>query len=190
MDNGRYSLACNCHLLWSPYGIGQTIIFSSCGFFLLFSSPNLSRGRLDVYHTSNHGVAVAGPSANLECRSETCCTRLVGNTGRKNHYFDTIAQICRAISSELRHVSTIGKNLLNSNTSFTCPHNMVNFGLLTAEIRWRVWGTPANFTGFRVLTALLHGTLVVGVSQTLRRWTEGATYIRQGDHHVGHWPTF
>jgi len=30
----------------------------------------------------------------------------------------------------------------------------------------------------------------VGVSQTLRRWTEGATYVRQGDHHVGHWPTF
>jgi len=25
---------------------------------------------------------------------------------------------------------------------------MVNFGLLTAEIRWRVWGTPANFNGF------------------------------------------
>ena len=25
------------------------------------------------------------------------------------------------------------------------------------------------------------------VSQTLRRWTEGATYVRQGDHHVGHW---
>jgi len=35
-----------------------------------------------------------------------------------------------------------------------------------------------------------HGTLVVGVSQTLRRWTQGATYIRQGGHHVGHWPTF
>jgi len=32
--------------------------------------------------------------------------------------------------------------------------------------------------------------LVVGVSQTLRRWTEGATYVRHGDHHVGHWPTF
>ena len=63
-------------------------------------------------------------------------------------------------------------------------------GLLTAEIRWQVWGTPANFNGFRALTALLHITLVVGVSQTLRRGTEGATYIRQGDHHVGHWPTF
>jgi len=82
------------------------------------------------------------------------------------------------------------KKLLNRNTSSTCPGNMVNFGLLTAEICWRVWGTPANLNGFRVLAALLHGTLVVGVSQTLRRRTEGATYVRQGDHHVGHWPTF
>ena len=59
-----------------------------------------------------------------------------------------------------------------------------------AEICCRVWGTPANFNGFCISAALLHGTLVVGVSQTLRRWTEGATYIRQGGHHVGHWPTF
>jgi len=61
------------------------------------------------------------------------------------------------------------KLVLNSNTSSACPDNMVNFGLLTAEIRWRVWGTPANFSGFRFWAALLHGTLVVGVSQTLRR---------------------
>jgi len=54
---------------------------------------------------------------------------------------------------------------------------MVNFGLLAAEIVSLVWGTPSNFNGFRVLAALLHGTLVVGVSQTLRRWTEGATYF-------------
>ena len=76
-------------LLWSPYGIGQTIIlsccylffllssffmvalcnraigqtiiFSCCGLFFLlpsFSSPNLSRRRLDVCHTSTHGVAL------------------------------------------------------------------------------------------------------------------------------------
>jgi len=96
-----------------------------------------------------------------------CCTRLAGNTGRKkNSHFGTIAQLCQAISSELRHVLTIGKNLLNSNTSSTCPDNIVNFGLLTAETCWRVWGTPANFNGFRVLAALLHGTLAVGVSQT------------------------
>jgi len=45
-----------------------------------------------------------------------CCTRLAENTGRKkvakNLYLDTIAQICRAISLQLRHVSTIGKKLL------------------------------------------------------------------------------
>jgi len=46
---------------------------------------------------------------------------------------------------------------------------MVNFGLLAAAICWRVWGTPVNFNAFRVLAALLHGTLVVAVSQTLRR---------------------
>ena len=36
----------------------------------------------------------------------------------------------------------------------TCPDNMVNLGLLTAEIRWRVWATPVNFNGFRVLPSL------------------------------------
>ena len=38
-------------------------------------------------------------------------------------------------------------------------------------------GTASNFNGFRVLASLLHGTLVLGVSQTLRRWTEGATTL-------------
>jgi len=66
---------------------------------------------------------------------------------------------------------------------------MVNFGPLAAEIGPVVWGTCTNFNGFRVMAALLHGTLVVGVNQTLRRWKEGATYIQQGGHHVGHWPT-
>jgi len=46
------------------------------------------------------------------------------------------------------------------------PHNMVNFGPLAAEIVSLVWCTPGNFNGFRLLAALLHGTLVVGVSQT------------------------
>ena len=46
---------------------------------------------------------------------------------------------------------------------------MVNFGPLVAEIVSLVWGTPANFNRFGVLAALLHGILVVGISQTLRR---------------------
>jgi len=43
---------------------------------------------------------------------------------------------------------------------------MVNFDLLAAEIVSLVWGTQANFSGFRFLAALLHGTLVLGVSET------------------------
>jgi len=83
-------------------------------------------------------------------------------TRQKNCHLGTIAQLCRAISLQLRHVSTIGKkNLLSSNIS-TCPHSMVNFGPLAAEIDPVVWGTPANFNGFRVLATLLHGTPVLG----------------------------
>jgi len=70
--------------------------------------------------------------------------------------------------------------------SSRCPHYMVNFGPLAVEIGLPVWGTPANFNGFCILAALLHGSQVVGVSQTLRRWTEDATYVWQGDQN---WPS-
>jgi len=42
----------------------------------------------------------------------------------------------------------------------------VNFGPLAADIGLPLWGTPANFNGFRHLAALLHGSQVVSVSQT------------------------
>jgi len=91
-----------------------------------------------------------------------CCTRLAGNTGRKNdaknRHLHTIAQLYQAISSQLRHTSTIGKNLLSSNISPTCPYNVVNFDPLAAEIASLVWGTPAIV--FRVLAALLHSQTV------------------------------
>ena len=179
-----------CVLLYKPVPNMTYNVFSgtlnptqSINFCLTWSQRS-EIGCLPYFHTW------CGFSANLECMSEMCCTWLAENTGRKNRHFGTIAQLCRAVSLQLRHVLTIGKNLLNNNTSCTFPRNMLNFGLLTAEICWRVWGTPANFNGFHILAALLHDTLVVGVSQALRRWTEGATYIRQGGHHIGHWPTF
>jgi len=92
-----------------------------------------------------------------------CCTRLAdAKKGTKNRHLGTIAQLCRAISSQPRHVSE--KNLLSSDNSSV------------------IWSTSPR----TVSTAFLHGTPVVGVSQTLRRWTEGTTCIRQGDHRVGH----
>ena len=123
-------------------------------FFLAYSQPSLI-GCLPNFRTW------CGLSANLGCRSETCCMRLAENTGRKkvakNRHLGINAQLCRAISSQLRHVSTIGKNLLSSRMSSRCPHNMVNFDILRAENGSTIWVTPADFNWFRVLAALLHG---------------------------------
>ena len=52
------------HVFMAPCVADADIIFSSCGFFffffflLLFSSPNLRRRILDVYHTSTHDLAL------------------------------------------------------------------------------------------------------------------------------------
>jgi len=75
---------------------------------------------------------------------------------QKNRHLGTIPQLCWAISWQLRHVSTMGKNLLSSNTRSACAHNMVNFGPLAAESISGLLGTLATFNGFRVLAALLH----------------------------------
>jgi len=47
-------------LLWPPCVADVDIIFLPCGFFYLssFFLAYLSRRRLDVYHTSTHGVAL------------------------------------------------------------------------------------------------------------------------------------
>jgi len=111
--------------------IGQAIIFYSSGFwllllFILAYSQRPQIGCQPYFHTR------CGLRVNFECRSEMCYMQLVENTGSKNspkiRYLRTITQLCRAISSHIRCISTIGKKLLNSNISSTCPHKMVNFG--------------------------------------------------------------
>jgi len=80
--------------------------FPSIFFFLFF--PRLISAEAGWMSTT-----WCGPSANLECRSERCCTRLAADAGpknvAKNRHLGTIPQLCRAISSQLRHISTIGK---------------------------------------------------------------------------------
>jgi len=44
---------------------------------------------------------------------------------------------------------------------------MVHCGPPTAEIGWRVWGTPANFKGVRVLASLRQCRCSLEVNQTL-----------------------
>ena len=99
-------------LWWWWYGIGQAIIFSSCCFFLLsfflffltYSQPS-HIGCLPCFHTW------CGLSANSECMSEMCCTRLAEIQDAKNRhrYLGTNAHLCRAVSSQVTHASTIGK---------------------------------------------------------------------------------
>jgi len=59
------------------------------------------------------------------------------------------------------------KDWLNSIISSRCPHNIANFGPLTAEIGLPVWGTPANFNRFRVLASLLQRCRSPEANQTL-----------------------
>jgi len=156
-----------------PYGIGQTIIFSPCGFLLSsssLSSPNLSRRRLDVCHTSTHGVALVRISdAGLKRAAlgslEIQDPKKSHQKSPSGHHRTTLSDYIFATKARIDN----RKNLLSSNMSSRCPHNTLNFGTPAAEIGLPVWGTPAYFNGFRVLAALLHDTLVVGVSHILRR---------------------
>jgi len=140
LNRGRHLYSAGRSSRWALAHISSLFFFLSCFFPRLISAVADWMSAILPY--------MVCLSANLRCRSETCCTRLAENTGRKkvakNRHLGTIAQLCRVISSQRRHVSTIGKNVLSSNMSSTCPHNMVNFGLLAAEIGLPVWD-PSKF---------------------------------------------
>jgi len=104
--------------------------------------------------------------------SEMCCTQLAENTGCKNHqkirHVRTIAQLCQAVYLQLRHVRQSGKNLLNSNISSTCPHNVANFGPLTAEIESRgCLGHPSKVQRVSRLAFVTAGRRSPEANQTL-----------------------
>ena len=89
-------------------------------------------GCLPYFHTW------CGLSANLRCRSETCCTALAANTARKKspkkspsgHHSTTLSGY---IFETKVHIDNRKKNLLSSNISSTRSHNMENFGPLATE---------------------------------------------------------
>ena len=86
-----------------------------------------------------------------------CRTQKIAKNSLSGHHRTTLSGYIFATKA---HIDNRKRNLLNSNISPTYPCNMVNFILLAAEIVSLVLGTPANFNGFHVLEALLHGTLV------------------------------
>ena len=73
-----------------------------------------------------------------------CCTQLAANAGpkkvAKNCHLGTIAQLCRAMSSQLRHISTIRKNLLSSNISTSSQ-----YGELRPTSMFMKWSPTITF---------------------------------------------
>jgi len=110
---------------------------------------------LYVRHTSIHGVALV--------RIEDA-----GLKGAARGSLQMQDQKSRQKPPSVHHPTTLSgyifatkacidnrKNLLSSNISSTCSHNMVNFGPQAAEIVSLVWGTPGNFNGFRVFRSVI-----------------------------------
>ena len=135
-------LPVSCNLSCS-FNIIMAALRSKCGHyifalwflsFFFFFSPRLISAAAGWMSTI-FVYTWLGLSANLECRYEMCCTQLAWNSGSKNvaknRHLRTIAQICGAESSQLRHASTIGKNFLASNTSSTCPAD--KYGVLKSS---------------------------------------------------------
>jgi len=132
---------------------GQAITFCSCGFCLLsifFSSPQRSEIRCLPYLHTN------------------ACLKCASRGSLKIYRTQKLRQKTALCAPSHNFIDNRKKNLLNGSISFICLYNMVNWGPLTAEICWRVWGTPANFNGFRVLASLLHRRRSTEVNQTAR----------------------
>jgi len=115
----------------------------------LFSTVNGQRSRLDVYHTSKHNVALVQiQNASLKCAARGS----LQIQDAKIRNLRTIAELCQATFATKACIDNQKKKRVKQQfISSACPHNMVNFGPLTAEIGRQVWGTPANVNGFRVL---------------------------------------
>jgi len=94
-----------------------------------------------------------------------CRTQKIAQNSPSGHHRTTLSGYIFATKARIDNWKI---NMLNSNISSKCPHNMVNFCPLSSEICWRVWGTPANLNGFHALAALLQGTLEVGDSQSAK----------------------
>ena len=115
--------------------------------FFLLSFPRLISAVGDWMSTYFH--TRCGLSANLECRSEMCSTRLaekystqkLAKNSPSAHHRTTLSGYIFAIKA---CIDKQKKNLLNSNISSACPHSAMNFGPLTSDILLASLGHPSN----------------------------------------------
>jgi len=115
-----------------------------------------------------------------------CGTRLAENAGPKKLPKIAICAPSHNFVGLYRRNQITYRQSEKSLLSINMFSNMVNFGPLTAEIDWRVWGTPVIFQRVSRLGSVTARKSSNGRQPKFAALNRG----RQGDHHVGHWPTF
>ena len=153
--------------LWSPYGIGQTIIFHPvvCSIFFLSSYfPCLISTVADWMSMIPPHTVWCWWEFRMQVWNMLHAARW--NTGRKNdakiRHLRTIAQLCRAISSQLRHILTIRKKLVKQQYTL---HMFSQYGELRPISGWDRFtssGHPSKFQwvsglGFVIAPRSLNG---------------------------------
>jgi len=101
---------------WHEHVLIMASLRSKCGhyiFALWFLSFFLAYSQRSEIGCLPYFYTWCGLSENLECKYEMCCTRFTGNTANdaKIRHLRTIAQLCRAVSSQLRHYRQSEKNI-------------------------------------------------------------------------------
>ena len=118
------------------------------------------------------------------------CVWLAGNAGPKNRHLGIIAQLCRAISSHLRHVSTIGKKLVKQQC---LPHMASQYGELPPTNCWDLLvslGHPCKFQWVLRLGSITAWHSSSGRQPNFASLNRGRHLYSAGRPSCWHWPTF
>ena len=116
--------------------------------FLFFSSPNLSRRRLDVCHTSAHGVALVRTSDTGLKRAARGSLKIQdakkSPKSPSGHHRTTLS----GYIFETKACINNGEKTVKQQYVLQMSRNMMNFGLLAAEIGLPVWAPQLISTAF------------------------------------------
>jgi len=125
-----------------PYVIGQAIIFLPCGFFYLSASfffPRLFSAVADWMSTILPHMVWPKCEFRMQIWNAVHAAGWKYRTEKssKIRYLRTIVQLSRAISSQLRHMSTIGKKLVKQQY---LPHMSAQYGEVKPTSGWDRFG--------------------------------------------------
>jgi len=144
--------------LWNragrPLYFHPVVSSSISSIYLFFSSPILSRRRLNVYHTSTYGVALVQIQGAGVKRAAWGSLKIQHAKNRQ--------KVAILASSHNFVGGTYRKSEKKLVKQQCLSHILSQYDELrpaTAEIGSLVWDTPANFNRFRVLAALLYTAL-------------------------------